>query len=325
MKTHKGTTATGLDYLFGILKEKKTVVSRVAFWKIPHSNNENDVSLKIGRYKKISGLTQSNDEVPEVSDPKSALTLDKDEFHNLIEFLQFNYEPFEKGIKKYISLDNKFDKEEISNLQAVFSNPKTSELIDFIVENKILPTELIIGLQNIQKVNAVREFERMLNDDLVEHKWQKWFEENDWVLGSEFVRILDERVIDTSNISDFLMEAYDGFLDIIEIKRPDGSLKFWMDKKDHENLIPSMDLIKAITQASKYIFEVEREANSNKFLERVDYVKTIKPRCVLIFGRSKNWNQEHKEAYRILNSEYHNLNILTYDHVLKRAKRILNI
>ena len=325
MKTHKGTTAKGLDYLFGILKDKKTVVSRVAFWKIPHSHDENDVRLKIGRYKKKTGLSVSNQEIPEVSDPKSALTLDMEEFHNLIEFLQNNYEPFEKGIKEYIPLDENFNKEKISHLQAIFANPKKSELIDFISKNEILPTDLILGLQNIQKVNAVKDFERMLNDDLTEHKWQEWFEKNDWVLGSEFVRILDERDIDTSSISDFLMEAYDGFLDIIEIKRPEGKLKFWMDKKDHNNWVPSTDLIKAITQASKYIYEVEREANSNKFLERVDFVKTIKPRCVLIFGRSDSWDKEHKEEYRILNSEYHNLTILTYDHVLKRAKRILNI
>ncbi len=121
------------------------------------------------------------------------------------------------------------------------------------------------------------------------------------------------------------MEAYDGFLDIIEIKRPEGNLKFWMDKKDHNNLVPSTDLIKAVTQASRYIYEIEREANSLKFLERVDFIKTIKPRCVLIFGRSNDWTKEHKEAYRILNSEYHNLSILTYDYVLMRAKRILNI
>jgi hypothetical protein len=325
MKTHKGSTAKGIDYLFGILKDKKTVVSRVAFWKIPHSHEDNDVRLKIGRYKKVTGFSNSNEEIPEVSDPKSALTLDKEEFHNLIEFLQYNYEPFEKGVKKFIPVDNTFNNEEISNLQAIFANPEKSELMDFIIENEILPTDLIIGLQNIHKVNAVKEFDRMLNDNLVEHKWQEWFEQNDWVLGSEFVRILDERVIDTSNISDFLMEAYDGFLDIIEIKRPEGNLKFWMDKKDHDNLVPSTDLIKAITQASKYIYEVEREANSNKFLEKVDFVKTIKPRCVLIFGRSNDWNQENKEAYRILNSEFHNLTILTYDHVLNRAKRILNI
>jgi hypothetical protein len=61
----------------------------------------------------------------------------------------------------------------------------------------------------------------------VEPSWQKWFKTNSWVLGSDFVRILDERAIDTDHIADYLVEAYDGFLDIIEIKRPGGRLQFW--------------------------------------------------------------------------------------------------
>jgi len=163
----------------------------------------------------------------------------------------------------------------------------------------------------------------MLDQNLVESNWQKWFENNSWILGSEFVRVLDERVIDTKNISDFLMEAYDGFLDIVEIKRPEGGMQFWSNSLDHGNYIPSTDLVKAISQATSYIYEVEREANSIKFLERTDNVKTIKPRCILIFGRSNTWNAEQKEAFRILNSSYHNLSILTYDHVLERARRIV--
>ncbi|MEW6618283.1 MAG: Shedu anti-phage system protein SduA domain-containing protein [bacterium] len=106
-----------------------------------------------------------------------------------------------------------------------------------------------------------------------------------------------------------------------------------IDRKNKKNSSKSLkqkskqstEITKAITQATRYIYEVEREANSVKFLERMDNVKTIKPRCILIFGRSNNWNDEQKEAYRILNSSYHNLMIMTYDHVLLRAKRILNI
>lgn len=120
----------------------------------------------------------------------------------------------------------------------------------------------------------------MLANNLTEQPWQKWFEQNPWVFGTDFVRVLEERQIDTSHISDFLMQAYDGFLDIVEIKRPEGRLKFWAEKLDHGNYVPSLDLIKAITQATRYIYEVEREANSVKFLERVDNVRTIKPRCI---------------------------------------------
>ena len=165
----------------------------------------------------------------------------------------------------------------------------------------------------------------MLSENLVENRWQEWFEENTWVLGSEFVRVLDERIIDTKNISDFLMEAYDGFLDIVEIKRPEGGIDFWAAKLDHGNYVPSQNLVKAITQSAKYVNEVEREANSIKFLNRVDGVRTVKPRCILIYGRSEDWDREQVESYRRLNSGYHNLSILAYDHVLARAKRIAGL
>lgn len=142
------------------------------------------------------------------------------------------------------------------------------------------------------------------------------------VLGSDFVRILDERAIDTENVADYLVEAYDGF---IEIKRPGGGSRFWAAALDHGNYFPSADLVKAITQATAYDFEVEREVNSQKFIERVGGVRTVKPRCVLVFGRSNEWDYEQSRAYRILNWSYHNLSIMTYDHVLARAKRLLGL
>ena len=106
-----------------------------------------------------------------------------------------------------------------------------------------------------------------------------------------------------------------GIDSIVEIKRPEGAHRFWATTLDHGNFVPSADLTKAITQASKYIYEVEREANSIKFLERVGHVKTVKPRCILIFGRSNDWKSEQVEAYRIMNAAYHNLTVMTYDHV----------
>lgn len=311
----------GIDYLVGLLRDKTTVFTRVILWKIPHDSDVEDIRMKVGRYKKdIFGFEDLENE-----DPKSELTLDNEEFNNLIEFLLNNYEPFKDGSRKYITINDDLNHEDINILKEIFNSPDKKNLIKTILEEDILPDELLFGLENAKKSNAISIFEEMLDEDLNEHLWQKWFEENCWVLGSEFVEILNERDIDTDNISDYLMQAYDGFLDIIEIKRPEGQLKFWESNQDHGNYIPSRDLTKAIIQATKYIFEIEREANSVKFLERVNHVKAIKPRCTLIFGRSYDWNDDQREAYRILNSNYHNLTILTYDHVLERAKRILGL
>jgi hypothetical protein len=316
-------SSKSIDRLAKVLKDKKSVVTRANFWKIPHNTRDDEVHLKIGRYKKNEATFIAD--VLESIDPKSELTLDDEEFRQLMGFVRDNYEPFRSGFKAFIPLDKPFEKENAKQIKGLFTHPEKKKLLEFILHNDIIPTDLIIALQGSRRVAAIRVYEQMLSGNLKEPKWQSWFEENEWVLGTEFVRVLDDRHIDTANISDFLMEAYDGFLDVIEIKRPEGQLKFWSDTLDHNNYIPSADLVKAITQASKYLYELEREANSVKFLERVGNVKTIKPRCILIFGRSQNWNSEQREAYRILNSNYHNLTIMTYDHVLERARRIIGI
>jgi hypothetical protein len=306
--------------LFKTLRDGPRVITRAAFWKIPHRTQPDTVAFKIGRYKRPKGAFDSAE--PETLEPKSELTLDDEEFRAMIEFLQDNYEPFRQGVRAFIPLKAPYTRHTAGQIRAFFSAPDSSKLVNFIVENGIIPNTLALALQATKRGRAISQFEQMLKGDLVEGDWQKWFEENSWVLGSDFVRVLDERVIDAQHISDFLLEAYDGFLDIVEIKRPEGNLEFWAAALDHGHYVPSQILVKAITQAARYVYEVEREANSIKFLQRVDNVRTVKPRCVLIFSRSAGWNEHQVEAYRILNSGYHNLSILSYDHVLDRAKRI---
>ncbi|HEY0857681.1 MAG TPA: Shedu anti-phage system protein SduA domain-containing protein, partial [Albitalea sp.] len=265
------------------------------------------------------------DETVEVTQPKSELTLDNEEFQALLTFLQESYEPFRQGVKAFIPLDRPYDPANAAQIRALFSLPDKRQLVRFILSNDIIPEDLAAALQHARRARALKQFERMLEEDRRENDWQAWFQKNRWILGSEFVRVLDERTIDVQHISDFLMEAYDGFLDIVEIKRPEGGTTFWSASLDHGNYVQSADLTKAIAQASRYIFEVEREANSLKFLQRVGGIRTVKPRCILIFGRSSSWNAKQVEAFRILNAGLHNVAIMTYDHVLERARRMLGI
>ncbi len=309
------------DQKFTILREKKTVITRAGFWKVPHNTSPDEIHLKIGRYQKPKDFYDA--ETVELSEPKSELTLDGEEFSNLVSFIQENYESFKSGAKAYLPLDNPYDISVANQIKQFLDSNEKSTMLNFLISNQIVPEELEIGLAHARRARAIDEYNLLLESDHTENKWQHWFENNNWVLGSDFVRVLDERIINTKNISDFLMESYDGFLDIVEIKRPEGGLQFWQITLDHGNYVPHSDLIKAITQATKYIHEVERQADSMEFFKRVGGTKTIKPRCTLIYGRSFSWNEEQQEAFRILNSSYHNLTIMTFDHILERAKRIL--
>ena len=293
------------------------MVTKVHFWKIEHNTKPAEISLKIARYP-------VDEDGNEGKAKDQGITLTPDELIALQNALRQNLGPLKAGASKWVSIDDAADSEQVEALRALFADPDKRKVVEFLNRSNVLPDDLLNSIEYSRRCRAVEELERMLGENLTEAPWQSWFEVNDWVLGTEFVRVLDERSIDVKNISDYLMEAYDGFLDLVEIKRPEGGLKFWADGLDHGNYVPHSDLVKAITQASTYIYELEMEANSVKTTKRLG-VRAIKPRCVLIFGRSRQWKDGQREAYRILNAGYHNLSILTFDHVLARAKRMLNL
>jgi len=206
-----------------------------------------------------------------------------------------------KGLEKTASRD---DLEALTN---IFSTSSASVISDAATAAK-------------RRV-AIEEFERLLSEDANEHKFQPWFQSNAWVLGSDCVRILDARKIDVSNIADFLVEAYDGRADIVELKRP--ALGFWLGEKDHDNYLPHSDLVAATVQAQNYQFALEGEINSIKTRERLKEIPIAKPCSLLIHGRSNDWIDKQFEAQRLLNAGFANLNVITYDQVLRRAKIIM--
>jgi hypothetical protein len=329
-------TSQGIDYLSIRLKSKQKVNTNAVLWRIPRTNDDDDIHLKIGRYNYEQNEALFDD-YKDNPTPKSELTLDREEFLNLITFLKDCYEPFSKGIQKFIPIETNIEEDKILAIKKIFSNSKQTEIVNFLISNDIISNDIFSNLEFINKKNAIIEFEKLLEDESYfesykkeknikqdEAVWQKWFENNSWVLGAEFVKVFDERRIDAQNIADFFVKAYDGFVDIIEIKKS-KKIDFWQKDTSHNNLYPSSELIKSITQCLNYIYEIERESNSNKFIEKLEYSKVIKPRIILIIGRSKNWHNQENEAYRLLNSAYHNLTIMTYDHVLQRAKRILKV
>lgn len=182
----------------------------------------------------------------------------------------------------------------------------------------------------IQRKNVVSQFEMMLNDSEYfenyktklgvgkpEEVWQKFFEANSWILGSDFVEIIEERVIDENSKTDIPVKDYDGFINIIELKLP--SAVFWTGE-----FMPTSDLTKAIMQCARYVTELERRMNDKKKTDEYG-ADILKPRITLIYGRSDKWDKKQKEQFKILNSSFHDIAVLSYDHVLERSKKIIGI
>ena len=307
-------TSKGQEYVEPCeLKTGLRSSSRAVFFRNTHqTTGEKIVSLKIARYRKVNGTFYEKQD--------KSITLSCGEIDKLIEYIQEYYAPLNTGMSEFISVDK--DAAELFAKVRDLGIPD-AEVVKKLHESGILTENLSVAITAAERNRAVSEFEQAISSGYPESYWQDWFSRNKWVLGSEYLNILPERDIDVTDIADYLMRAIDGFLDVVEIKRPD--LPFWTRPDSHGNLCPSAQLTAAITQCLNYLYKIELQSNSVEFMERVEDTKTVKPQCMLVYGRSVDWDDNELKSLRILNAAYHQLHIITYDQLLMRAKLLLGI
>lgn len=220
------TTRNGQEYVEPCeLKSGVRSSARAVFFRNTHgSTGEKIVSLKIARLKKSEGsLFEKTDK---------SITLSSTELDKLIEYIQEYYEPLNIGMTEFISADR--------DAARLFSKVRDlgisdEDVVDKLHEAGILTENLSVAITAAERNRAIIEFEQAIDSGYLESYWQDWFNRNKWVLGSEYLNILPERDIDVTDIADYLMKSVDGFLDIVEIKRPD--LPFWTRPDSHGNLV----------------------------------------------------------------------------------------
>lgn len=155
----------------------------------------------------------------------------------------------------------------------------------------------------------IKKFEKLLKNAKLEGQLQKFLSERPWLLGLEYENSQPQK-ISVSERYDFYVEKYDGYADIIEIK------------KVSEELFDSTGRItkpfaNAIQQLINYIDNALIYGDSKRLSEKLKF-NFLKPKGILIIGRSDN-------RERLINLQYyfHNIEILSYQDVLNRGKNIV--
>jgi len=145
-----------------------------------------------------------------------------------------------------------------------------------------------------------------------------------WLLGDEYVYQqpipISQFPMWTSKL-DFFVKRYDGFYDIVEIKKASAELFTGLDKTDHKLLTPtrespmSGDLKDAISQIINYLEQANTLGDSLHKLN--ENIKIHKPRGYIIIGRE---DAKYKDAITTVNDYLNNIEILTYDRLYEKAK-----
>lgn len=158
--------------------------------------------------------------------------------------------------------------------------------------------------------NNIEEFEKLIKTAKKEDELQKFLAKLPWLLGLEYENSKPQKIAPGQRY-DFYVEKYDGYADIIEIKKPNDAIF------DNEGKI-TRTFSKALQQLISYIDDALLYADSKRLTKNLNF-NFLKPKGILIIGRTQD-----KDKLKTLEYYFHHIEILTYDDVLERGKTILN-
>lgn len=296
------------------------------FKYIPDSDGTlHHITLEITKFSKKP--TQSWEEV---EPQKTILSTDKPQqsLTKLVNALKSQGELYTRTNSKAIILDpdeadlfKQLGEENIEFLEKIIKSFGTAEAKEKLLElNQENLNELFASVKQAKNRKAVQQLREYVNSVVKEHDFQVWIEGNTWVFGTEYVQKFDTRKIGIHSQADFIVQSLDGFTDLIELKKADVTL---LDKDESHNCYyPSRDLSQVIGQAVHYIKVME---DHRSILKEGDDLDVLKPRVKIVMGRSLGLTFDEKKALRLLNASLHGIEIITYDEILSRAEKIIEI
>ena len=229
-------------------------------------------------------------------------------------------------LETILQLLEKFESEEkIKGLLESLSDLEIENLHGAF-QHKLINTEIV----NLEKLIQL-EMEGNITSEITNHEellkykagqpekiFQNWIESNLWVFGIEYIKKHNSRKIALFSEGDLLMESVDGYLDLIELKRPKHELFKFDDS--HKCFYPHTSLSQVIGQS---LFYLQKLQDYKLNIEKEYEVKVIMPRVKIIIGRNVNFRDEEKDSLRMLNSNLNSIQIITYDDLVQFGKLVL--
>lgn len=136
---------------------------------------------------------------------------------------------------------------------------------------------------------------------------------------------------------DFTLVDSNGYIDIMEIKKPDKN-QIIRKSKVRNNYVPQKIFTDVMVQASKYIDVLNKNGSKAKqsLINKLSEIypdHTIEkenlyinnPKGIVLFGRSNDLNKEQLYDLELIKRQYKDITeIMTYDDLLTRINNLIN-
>lgn len=161
---------------------------------------------------------------------------------------------------------------------------------------------------------AILDLERLLTTQKRnENAVQRCLTANPLLFGPEYLRVIPKHRLGAEFEMDYALEKHSGLVDLVEIES--SSLPLFNKKGD-----PSSHLVHAEQQVIDWLNWIE----SNNPYARRGLPGIANPMGFVVIGRSESLSEADIERLRRRNAVFQpRLTILTYDHLLERARQLL--
>ncbi len=227
----------------------------------------------------------------------------------------------------------------IHNDKLILSDAEQEEIVNTVIRNvksiSESKPERLIRLQNdLELANLesfIDRFRSMINSNLVESKWQKFFHTNPLVLSLAFgypiIKIGQQASVGGrkifgggEKITDFLMKnKVTNNAAIVEIKTPRAKL---VQREVRSGVFsPSREISEGIVQALDQRFQFQSEIFMIKGKSGIYDLETYSVQCYLVIGTIPTEKEEQK-SFELFRGNSKDVQIITFDELLENLTQL---
>jgi hypothetical protein len=193
-------------------------------------------------------------------------------------------------------------------------------IVKRLSENPEASKEATATLNIARFTTALEDLDKLIDSNALEGEFQSLLSKNEWMFGSEYSTLLDNRRWTRDELQDFMLRrTTDGYLELIEIKTPLNTKPLFLQDPSHATLYPRSELSLVLGQVTHYLEKLD----ASRHIIRSEDGEDVNKICAkIIIGR--DGDTEQTNALRRLNGHLHRIEILTFDQLVRIARRVLN-
>jgi hypothetical protein len=208
----------------------------------------------------------------------------------------------------------------------------TSHAADIAEEQPEKLAKLRGDIELVTLEALITRYEVMLGENLVEGRWQDFFNENTFILNMAFgypvIKVRDQASVggrklsgDGEKITDFLVKnSLTNNTAIFEIKTPQTLILNKVPFRDGV-YTPSADLSGSINQALDQKYQFQKQIAQIKDNTRLYNIESYAVHCCLVIGKTPD-GDDRKKSFELFRRNSKDVEIVTFDELLEKLKQL---